>query len=238
MSRTMFDSVNPEHIPADAAMVAGYIQGPYAWSAAGWARFPHAVKVQIATVVEPVAGHVLDVERGDASPALAVSWVLQRRAAGVDPSVYCNASTWPVVRAAFAAHRVAEPHWWIAAYNGSATVPAGAVAHQYVDDRAAGHDISAVLDYWPGVDPAPQPSPGSDDVRLVQVPGDATVYAFSENAARIAGIPSPTVEHDLQALGAGAVLDISAATLAWLRTTFPTAAAPAASATGTQGTQS
>jgi len=135
-------------------MVAGYIDGRYAWSAADWARFPNAVKVKIAVFPSTNTGHVLDCEQGDATPEQCPPWVARRRSAGADPTVYCSLAAWPLVRAAFHNAGVAEPHYWIAAYpgNGPNLYP-GAVAHQYADPGPV--DISVVADYWPGVDPAP-----------------------------------------------------------------------------------
>lgn len=173
----MYDSVSPERIPVDAAMVAGYIQGPYAWSAADWARFPHARHVQIATVARPPAGVMLDVERGDAAPDLAPNWCVLRREAGVDPSVYMNMSTWPVVRAAFHAHAVAEPHYWVADYDGIAVLPAGAIAKQYATEQPPGCDTSIVADFWPGVDPAPTPPPDTQ--------GHADMWMYQDAAGTI-----------------------------------------------------
>jgi hypothetical protein len=159
--RTFYDAITPANIPATAQGVAGYIDGRYAWKAADWARFPHAVKVRIAVFSSTNDGHVLDVEPGCSTPANAPGWVQRRRKAGVDPTVYCSLSQWPVVRAAFAAAKVAQPHWWVAAYpgNGPNLYP-GAVAHQYANPGPV--DISVVADYWPGVDPkpvAPKPAP-------------------------------------------------------------------------------
>ena len=156
--RTMYDAVTPANIPVKAQMVAGYVDGRYAWKAADWARFPHAVKVRIAVFSSTADGHVLDVEPGCSTPASAPGWVLRRRKAGVDPTVYCNTATWPVVRAAFKAAGVREPHWWIAAYpgNGPRLYP-GSVAHQYANPGPV--DISVVADYWPGVDPRPPTKP-------------------------------------------------------------------------------
>jgi hypothetical protein len=151
--RTMYDAVTPRNIPANAQMVAGYVNGTYAWSAADWARFPNAVKVQISVRAAWTVGHVLDVEPGDSTPAEAVGWVQARRAHGADPSVYCNYSTWASVRAAFQAAKVAEPHYWIARYNGVQEVYPGSVAKQHSGDVPPGIDISSVADYWPGVDP-------------------------------------------------------------------------------------
>jgi hypothetical protein len=158
--RTLYDAVTAANILAadrTPAMVAGYIDRIklLPWSAADWALFPGAVKVTIVKKASTNDGHVLDVERGDAEPVEAPGWVKIRRAAGADPTVYCNASTWPAVRAAFSAAGVSEPHYWIAKYDGDPTIPAGAVAKQYRGDVAPGYDVSSVVDYWPGVDPAP-----------------------------------------------------------------------------------
>ncbi|MBX6360090.1 MAG: hypothetical protein IRZ03_08425 [Acidobacterium ailaaui] len=161
MPRTMYDSITAADIPASAAMVAGYVNGTYRWSDADWARFPGAVKVRIATRADVNDGHVLDVEPGDATPAQAPGWVTMRRAAGADPTVYCNQSTLPQVKAAFRAAGVAEPHYWVAHYDGIAELPDGCVAKQYANPPASGGhwDLSIVADYWPGVDPAPAPDP-------------------------------------------------------------------------------
>lgn len=152
--RTMHDAVTPSNIPANAEMVAGYIDGRYAWKASDWDRFPHAVKVRIAVFASTNDGHVLDVEAGDATPAQAAGWLTMRRRAGVDPSIYCSLSVYPAVVKAILASRVPEPHYWIAAHpgNGANLYPPPCVAHQYADVDNL-YDLSAVADYWPGVDP-------------------------------------------------------------------------------------
>jgi len=170
--RTMYDAVTADNILAAnprPQMVAGYVDKIKLepWSGGDWALFPDAVKVQIVKKATTNAGHVLDVEPGDATPSEAPGWVKMRRAAGADPTVYCNASTWPTVRAAFQAAGVAEPHWWIAHYDGDPTIPAGAVAKQYRGDVAPGYDVSSVVDYWPGVDPAPG-APGGSAAQTTQ----------------------------------------------------------------------
>jgi hypothetical protein len=157
--RTMYDGIDSdaEVIPTNAQLVAGYVDGGYVWTAADWARFPHSVHVLIAVSSSTNAGSVLDCEKGDATPAESVTWVVARRRAGADPTVYCDTSTWPAVRAAFAAAKEAEPHYWVASYDGNTAIPAGAMAHQY--ESTARWDLSSVADYWPGVDPAPIPTP-------------------------------------------------------------------------------
>lgn len=155
--RTMYDAVTASNIPSSATLVAGYGDGYYQNTAEMRARFPHATVVEIAVSPHHNLGVVLDVENGDASPSQAPGWVNMRRAAGVDPTVYCNSSTWPAVRSAFQAAGVAEPHYWIAQYDGNPGIPGGAVAKQYRD--VGPYDLSSVADYWPGVDSPPAPTP-------------------------------------------------------------------------------
>lgn len=175
--RTMYDSVTPDTISANATMVAGYVDGHYANLTAMRARFPHALIVGIAVSAHTDDGEVLDVERYDASPDEAPGWATRRRQAGVDPSVYCNSSTWPAVRAAFHAANVAEPHYWIAQWDGSPTIPAGAVAKQH--SNPGPFDVSSVEPYWPGVDPKPAPTPSpipEPNVPLTQQDIEAIAY--------------------------------------------------------------
>ncbi len=157
MSRTMYDTVEAQSAPAGASLLAGYVNGRYANMDALRARYPHALLVGIAVTADHDGGVVLDVERGDATPAEAPGWVTRRRAAGVDPTVYCSASVWPAVRAAFHVAHVAEPHYWIAQWDDRAAVMPGAVAKQYANHP--GYDVSVVAAYWPGVDPHPGPPP-------------------------------------------------------------------------------
>ncbi len=162
----MYDAVTPGNVPADAQMVAGYIDGYYRSYNALVARCPNATHVAIAVHPSTNDGIVLDVERGDATPDEAPGWVTMRRAAGVDPSVYCSLAFWDQVKAAFRAQKVAEPHYWIAAYpgNGPNLYP-GAVAHQYTDYQGL-YDISAVADYWPGVDGPGQPAINDEEIDM------------------------------------------------------------------------
>lgn len=169
--RTMYDAVTASNIPRTAGMVAGYIDKIKLepWSAADWARFPNAVKVTIVKKASTNDGDVLDVEPGDATPAEAPGWVRMRRAAGADPTIYMNASTWPTVRQEFVRQNVRPPHYWVAKYDGSPNWGAGwadlgCVAKQYLGDVAPGIDVSSVADFWPGVDSTtPAPTPGTDD---------------------------------------------------------------------------
>jgi hypothetical protein len=152
--RTMYDAVDASRIPANAEMVAGYVDTiriPQ-WTDADWARFPNAVKVEIVKKATSNKGHVLDVEVGDATPAEAPGWVRMRRNSGLaTPTIYCSLSAWRTLLTEFASQGVPEPLWWIAHYDNNPLIPGGAIAIQHT--TTPGYDISAVADYWPGVDP-------------------------------------------------------------------------------------
>lgn len=163
--RIMYDALTARNIlkkDRRPALVAGYVDriklAP--WAAADWALFPDALKVRIVKKASTNDGHVLDVEPGDATPEQAPGWAAMRRRSGfAHPTIYCNRSTWPKVKAAFAAQRVEPPLYWIATATGKPEIPAGAVAAQYLLDVPPGIDISVVADYWPGVDDAPPAPP-------------------------------------------------------------------------------
>lgn len=166
MTRTMYDSTNPAAIPTSAALVGGYTDGIYGpefkaigrsstgWDAAAWARFPNSVHILI-SAIGTNTGTVGDVEPGCMTPAQGVQWTLKRRAAGVDPTIYCNQTYgWGPVRQAFRVAGVAEPHYWVANYDRVIVIPKGAVAKQYANPALSGggYDLSVVADFWPGVD--------------------------------------------------------------------------------------
>jgi hypothetical protein len=155
----MYDSVTVSSIPAGSDLVGAYVDGRYQNYLAAVQRFGSDRVVPIAVFSSTNNGIVGDCETGDMTPQTAVSWVVMRRKAGVDPTIYCSLSAWPTVQAAFNAAGVAQPHWWIAAYPGNgANLYPGSIAHQYSDTGGGGaYDVSVVADYWPGFDHAPQP---------------------------------------------------------------------------------
>jgi hypothetical protein len=145
MARLMYDSIDPNAIPASAEMVAGYVDGRFVWDDAGWARFPNATKVRIAVFPWTNDGDVLDVESGDATPQQAPGWLLMRQAAGVHrPTIYCNRSNRAAIEAACAGITY---DLWVSTLDGTQNVP-GAVAVQYAGSALTGHnyDLSTVTD--------------------------------------------------------------------------------------------
>lgn len=167
--RTMYDGIDAlatgiaGEFPA-AELVAGYVDGLYAWSLAEWALFPPpAEHVTIAVSASVNAGDVLDVETGDAAPDQTHDWIAMRRAAGLwRPTIYCNMSTVPAVRQGTGSLVLGRDYdLWVADYDGSTTdVYPLAVAKQY---RTTGsYDVSAVYDdAWPHRTPLASAAPAA-----------------------------------------------------------------------------
>lgn len=102
MTRRMYDSVEWRRIPANAEMVAGYVDGRYKWPDEAWHRFPHAKHVHISVIPPGDAGSagVLDVESGAAAVSDAPGFVRRRRAHHRPAVIYCSRSLVPEVRQA------------------------------------------------------------------------------------------------------------------------------------------
>jgi hypothetical protein len=211
MTRIMRDSTSAADIPADTPMVAGYVDGRYAWSAADWQRFPHAVRVGIAVHAWTNQGDVLDVEQGDATPAQAPGWVGARRAAGaVRPTIYCNRGNVGAVADALHAAGVDPAHCaiWLATLDG--TVVDGVTAHGYeiaaCQSRGAaqtgGHyDESIVFDdVWPGVATPDTGTIAPEDIDMVLV-FDKDGSEWLLHGGRITQVVDPDFSNALLAAG-------------------------------------
>jgi hypothetical protein len=149
--RIMYDSVTAADIPANAVMVAGYLDGRYAWSKGDWQRFPAAVKVGIVINPNNNNGDVLDVEPGDATPGEAADWIRLRQRGGFPlPTLYYSKSL--IGQIAQACQGLVYRSW-VADWTGSPHSIPGAVAVQYASPEtgSGGHyDLSAVYaDDWP-----------------------------------------------------------------------------------------
>jgi hypothetical protein len=158
----MYDGINSlaagiAHKFPGAAMVAGYVNGSYAWTQAEWDLFPHAVKVRISVTASANTGDVLDVESGNATPAQTAGWIQRRKASGYyRPTIYCNRSTIPAVRQGTGAYILGKDYdIWVADWTGSphevtapGTPSATCSATQY--ENTQDYDISVVYDGgWP-----------------------------------------------------------------------------------------
>ena len=136
----MYDAVTPGNIPTSAQVVAGYIDGAYAWSKEDWNRFPDAQKVLI-TVTGSLTGNVADVENGDMTPDQGRGWIQAKQREGMRGcTIYCNRSTLPSVWSACRGHSY---YIWVADWSGSAHPVNATVATQYRNVDNA-YDLSMV----------------------------------------------------------------------------------------------
>lgn len=153
----MFDSVNIHNIPANASMVAGYVNGHWPTYHDLLNQFPHAHVVSIDVFGTAVAD-VIDVENGDATPQVAVSWSAHMRTLGRHPIVYASRALIPTIIAAFNNSKQPLPYFWVADYTGVSHVCSqfpNVVATQWADGTpnypgaAKFCDTSTVLNTWP-----------------------------------------------------------------------------------------
>ena len=92
--RTMYDAINALSAPTGGDLYAGYVDGKWPSANALSERFPHALVARIAVSPSTNDGVVGDGPPDNGTWAEWVAWTVRRRAAGVDPTVYTNASNW------------------------------------------------------------------------------------------------------------------------------------------------
>jgi hypothetical protein len=137
---TMYDAVTPGNIPTSAQVVAGYMDGDFAWSKEDWNRFPDAEKVLI-TVTGSLTGNVADVENGDMRPEQAPEWIRAKQSKGKRGcTIYCTRSNLNSVWKACRGH---DYYIWVADWTGDPHQIGGTIATQYsnVDNS---YDMSRV----------------------------------------------------------------------------------------------
>lgn len=164
--RTAADSISLANLIPVAGqfdVLMGYDDGQWPDAASIAEQFPGKTVVRITVAPDDNEGDMLDVESGDATPTDAPGWVTRRRLAGhIGPLVYFPDSWRADVVQAFADQGVALPGLFAAAMPGSGAVlqQPGDAGHQYADNGSI--DFSVLVDYLPGIDPAPSPTPEED----------------------------------------------------------------------------
>lgn len=148
----MYDSTTAADIPANAQIVAGYVDGAFAWSDADKARFPKFISI---SVNGGSMADFWDCELGDLNAGQAAAMIQTYPGTGV----YCSLDTAPQV--------ISACHWagldgqyvlWIADWTGQAHIPSVSavingqtiipevVACQYANPATSGghYDLSIV----------------------------------------------------------------------------------------------
>jgi hypothetical protein len=136
----MYDAVTPGNIPQSAEVVAGYIDGSYAWSSDAWSRWAGATRVLI-TVKGSLTANVADVENGDMTPDDARNWIEAKQAKHMRGcTVYCSRANLEAVWAACRGHAY---YVWVADWTDSAHEVSHTIATQY-SNVGNDYDLSMV----------------------------------------------------------------------------------------------
>lgn len=133
----MADSTRPTQIPAKFRQkpngVALYADGEYKAPSGLLATFPRVIQITVTGVPGAARyARVIDVERGDATPADVPGFADEREQLGREAWVYCDRSTVPAVLKALESRP--EPLWWIATLDGIYWTPealAADISHHY-----------------------------------------------------------------------------------------------------------
>jgi hypothetical protein len=136
----MFDSVTVGNMPASAPAVAGYTSGLFPTWPHLAALFPHARRLSIA-VSSAHDAECLDVEPGDATPAVAAGWVKRQQARGIKrPVIYASRDNMPAVLAALQAAGIPRSavRLWSAHYT----------FHEHICSPACGARFTADATQW------------------------------------------------------------------------------------------
>ncbi len=200
----MYDSIDVSAIPANADIIAGYVDGHWPTVSALRARFPHARILAIAVFASDDAD-CLDVETGDATPGQAPGWVARQRARGVyRPVLYSSVSGVAALLGVLAAAGITrdQVRLWGAHYTMTAhicgpsscaypTLLAECDGTQFTD-RSHGRSLDESLlapTFFDGP-PAPRHTPAPQ--------GDNDMFTLPTGAGQVVALPVPK-----SVLGAG-----------------------------------
>lgn len=185
MNRYMYDSTDPQHIPPNARIVAYY---PHAWGT-DLSAHPNALQIRIDNRGDHADDcHVLDVETGAATNAIAAEWVAswhKLHPAGLStvngwirrPVLYTSTSN---LAALHGACRDLDYDVWAAQWDNNTTPVPGCFAKQYASSSMTGGDYDASMVYddtWgvaPGTSappPVKPPAPPANSIAALLVWG-------------------------------------------------------------------
>lgn len=153
LARTAYDAIDVDNLPSDGDLYLGYDDGNWPDADAIAEKFPGKTVVRITVNPNDNKGVIGDGPPDNGTWPQWVGWVVKRRAAGEDPWINTNQSSWATAKAAFATAQIDEPHWWIAHYDNDPSIPDGALMKQYASNSK--FDTSSCSAYLPGIDPKP-----------------------------------------------------------------------------------
>lgn len=157
----MADSTNPYDIPAGQfPIVAGYLDGLYAWPAAGWNYHSSSLHFTITVGSGTLDADCADVENGDYTPEEGAAWAQRKIYQDGFAWLYFSLSLFDQVAAAVHAQGINDAQWfaWIALWDNVPQLLPSNSLKQYANPALTGrhYDLSVAADYLPGIDPLPQ----------------------------------------------------------------------------------
>jgi hypothetical protein len=142
MSLHFYDATEPRNVPS-GVHAAVYVNGLYAWPQHDIDRMGAVFRITVKSGAEWAAkARCIDIEAGDATPASAMSFLIERHKRFGDATAYCNRSTWPAVKTLVQRAGISV-FYWIATLDGTQTVP-GAWAVQYYGGMTSPYDLSVL----------------------------------------------------------------------------------------------
>ena len=160
MTAEMIDTVDAARITGRPALVAGYIDGDYAWDREDWGlpAVRGAIK-NLITVGGSLIANTYDIENGDGTPEQGAQWIRAKQAAGKRGcTIYCARSN---LQAIWEACEGLAYYIWVADWTGEPHEVPNTVACQYTNLRAADVDVSVVYsgEWVTAIDAANRPWP-------------------------------------------------------------------------------
>lgn len=139
-----YDSAEPRNVPS-GVHAAVYINGRFAWPESQVKRMARVFRITIEGGAQ-WAKHArcIDIERGDATPESAMSFLEERTKHYGDATAYCDRSTRPEVESLCRRAGILDKvRFWIATLDGTQDVQ-GAWAVQYAGGIHAAVDLSVL----------------------------------------------------------------------------------------------
>jgi hypothetical protein len=155
-----YDAVTVSNVPRGAAVIGCYASGPYANCATAHAYYPRARLVSVATWAA-APGRCLDTEPGDATPSQDAGWIRWMISLHVyEPCIYASAYEMGQVKYYLSISGLSRSSYflWVAAWDGSPSIPPGYDAKQWQSTATLDYDTFAAYFFAPAPPSGPTPA--------------------------------------------------------------------------------
>lgn len=174
-TRLLYDSVDADSIPSQAAGMMGYVDGDYPSYAGMVVRFPNSAVISI-TVRGAPGARMADCERGAMTPFETAGWMAKELNAKRRPSAYVSTGDYPYTKAGILdefpnSFDQTKVDFFAAQWDRVQEIPAGYVGKQFASylQLGTGYDLSIAEATWvtpwlPPAKPPVSPVPSKEDL--------------------------------------------------------------------------